>query len=96
MNIGKDDIETKVIEVIRRGLQPIEENLHAQARLVDDLGADSLSLVELTIMFEETFDIEIPDEEAERIRTVRDAISAVERRLHTRRPARAVDAPPYP
>jgi len=52
---------------------------------VDDLGADSLALVELTIVLEETFDIEIPDEEADRIRTVRDAISAVKRSVHAQR-----------
>ena len=45
------------------------------------LGADSLAVVELTLVFEETFDIDIPDEEADRIRTVQDAIISVERNL---------------
>jgi acyl carrier protein len=53
---------------------------------VDDLGADSLAVTELTIVFEETFDIEIPDEEADRIRTVRDAVTAVEKYVRMRRP----------
>jgi acyl carrier protein len=44
-----------------------------------DLGADSLALVELTLVFEEAFDIEIPDEEAREMRTVRDAIISVEK-----------------
>jgi acyl carrier protein len=52
---------------------------------MDDLGADSIALVELTIVLEETFDIDIPDAEADKIRTVRDAVMAVEKCL------RAVD-----
>jgi acyl carrier protein len=51
---------------------------------VDDLGADSLALIELTLVFEETFDIEIPDEDSDRIRTVRDAITAVEKYFQAR------------
>jgi acyl carrier protein len=47
----------------------------------DELGADSLARVELTLVFEEAFDIDIPDDEAGEIRTVRDAIVAVERNL---------------
>lgn len=91
MNTDKD-IEARVIDVIKRGLHASDATIHAQSRLVDDLGADSLSVVELTIMFEDVFDIEIPDEEAEQIRTVRDAISAVQRRVRTQRPLRSLDA----
>jgi acyl carrier protein len=50
----------------------------ATASFVDDLGADSLDTVELVMAFEEAFDIEIPDEDAEKIRTVQDAISYIE------------------
>ncbi len=49
----------------------------SKASFIDDLGADSHALVELRLVFEETFDIEIPEDEAEKIRTVRDAIEAV-------------------
>ena len=72
------EIETKVVDVIRRHLHASDRKIDVWTHFVDDLGADSLALVELTLVFEETFDIEIPDEEAGNIRTVRDAITAVE------------------
>ncbi len=80
------DIETLVIDLIRRELHATRRRLDAQTRFVDDLGADSLALVELTLVFEETFDIDISDEDAERIRTVRDAIVSVERCLREQHP----------
>ena len=49
-----------------------------EAKFIDDLGADSLDTVELVMAFEEEFEIEIPDEEAEKIATVQDAISYIE------------------
>jgi acyl carrier protein len=52
----------------------------------DDFDADSLALVDLTLAIEEAFDIEIPDEDAYRIQTVRDAINAVEKRARAGRP----------
>ncbi len=79
------EIETLVIEVIRHQLQTSDRKLDGGTRFIDDLGADSLALVELTLAFEETFDIEIPDEEAEHIRTVRGAIVAVEKYVKARR-----------
>jgi acyl carrier protein len=75
------EIGTLVIDVIRRHLDAPHGRLNAQTRFIDDLGADSLAVVELTLVFEETFDIDIPDEEADRIRTVQDAIMSVERNL---------------
>ena len=80
----RTEIETEVIDVIRRQLQASGKQLDAWTRFVDDLGADSLAVVELTLVFEETFDIEIPDEEANRIRTVRDATTAVEKYIRAR------------
>jgi acyl carrier protein len=74
-----------VIDVIRQHLQATDGPLDAETRLMDDLGADSLALVELTLVFEETFDIDITDEEANRIRTVRDAIISVEKNLKAQR-----------
>jgi acyl carrier protein len=79
------EIGTRVIEVIRRHLHAPDKHVDAQTRLIDDLGADSLALVEMTLVFEETFDIDIPDEEAERIRTVHDAIVSVEKSLRAPR-----------
>jgi acyl carrier protein len=78
------EIETQVIDVIRNHLHASDRKIDACTRFVDDLGADSLALTELTIVFEETFDIEIADEETGRIRTVRDAISAVEKCVQAR------------
>lgn len=75
------EIGTLVIDVIRRHLQVPDWRVNTQTRFIDDLGADSLALVEMTLVFEETFDIDIPDEEADRIRTVRDAIISVEKNL---------------
>ena len=54
-----------------------EEKITPQANFIDDLGADSLDLVELVMAFEEEFDIEIPDEAAEKILTVQDAVDYI-------------------
>jgi acyl carrier protein len=71
------EIETEVIAVIRRELRVVNRRLDGRTRL-DTLGADSIALVKLTLTFEEAFDIEIPDEEADRIRTVQDAVASIE------------------
>jgi acyl carrier protein len=55
-----------------------EAEVTPKASFVDDLGADSLDTVELVMAFEEAFDVEIPDEDAEKIRTVQDAITYIE------------------
>jgi len=77
------DLHAVVIDLIRRELHATAPRIDASTRFVDDLGADSLALVELTLAFEEAFDIDISDEEAARIQTVRDAIDSVERCLRT-------------
>ena len=84
MNSGKP-LETRVIDEIRRHLQAPAQPVHAHTRLMDDLGADSLALAELTLVLEETFDIDISDEEADTIRTVRDAVASVEKNLRAKR-----------
>jgi acyl carrier protein len=66
-------IAEKVKQIIVEQLGVDEAEVTASASFVDDLGADSLDQVELTMAFEEGFDIEIPDEDAEKIRTVQDA-----------------------
>ena len=67
----------KVKEVIIDKLGVEEEKIVSEASFVDDLGADSLDLVELIMAMEEEFDVEIPDEEAEKIATVQNAIDFV-------------------
>jgi len=72
------DIEAKVKEIIINELGVDAEKVTAEASFVEDLGADSLDTVELVMAFEEEFGMEIPDEEAEKLRTVGDAISYIQ------------------
>ncbi len=71
-------VEEKVKSIIVDQLGVNESEVTGSASFVDDLGADSLDTIELVMAFEEAFGIEIPDEEAEKIRTVQDAIDYVE------------------
>ncbi len=82
---SRTEIEARVIDAVARHLHATDRHLDARTRFVDDLGADSLALAELTLVFEETFDVDISDEEADKIRTVRDAIAAVEKALRAQR-----------
>lgn len=68
----------RVKKVVVEQLEVGEEEVTAEASFVDDLGADSLDTVELIMAFEEEFDLEIPDEEAEKIGTVADAVNYIE------------------
>jgi acyl carrier protein len=70
-------IDEKVKQIIVEQLGVDEAEVTAKASFVDDLGADSLDTVELVMAFEEAFDIEIPDEDAEKIRTVQDAVDYI-------------------
>ena len=72
------EIEEKVKEIIVEQLGVKSSDVSADASFVDDLGADSLDTVELVMKFEEDFDIEIPDEDAEQIQTVQDAINYIQ------------------
>jgi len=67
-------VDEKVKQIIVEQLGVDEGEVTPNASFVDDLGADSLDTVELVMAFEEAFDIEIPDEEAEKIKTVKNAI----------------------
>jgi acyl carrier protein len=69
--------EDKVIDIITEQLSVDKDKVVSSASFVDDLGADSLDLVELIMAMEEAFDIEIPDEVAEKIATVQDAVDHV-------------------
>ncbi len=70
-------VEEKVKQIIVEQLGVDEGEVTANASFVDDLGADSLDTVELVMAFEEAFDLEIPDEDAEKIRTVQDATTYI-------------------
>ncbi|HEX2077870.1 MAG TPA: acyl carrier protein [Longimicrobium sp.] len=72
------DIEAKVKEIIINELGVDAEKVTPEASFVEDLGADSLDTVELVMAFEEEFGMEIPDEEAEKLRTVGDAIQYIQ------------------
>jgi acyl carrier protein len=71
------NVDDKVKQIIVEQLGVDEGEVTQNASFVDDLGADSLDTVELVMAFEEAFDIEIPDEDAEKIRTVKDAIDYI-------------------
>ena len=73
-------VQDKVKEIIVEQLGVDDAEVTPTASFVDDLGADSLDTVELVMAFEEAFDIEIPDEDAEKIRTVSDAVDYIEKK----------------
>ncbi len=74
-------VEEKVIEIIAEKLNLSKDQVKPEASFVDDLGADSLDLVELVMAMEEAFGMEVPDEDAEKLRTVKDVIEYVKQRL---------------
>jgi len=76
---GKKELIEKVKQIISEQLGVDEGEVTSSASFVDDLGADSLDQVELVMALEEAFDLEISDEDAEKIRTVQDAINYIEK-----------------
>lgn len=76
--MSNPDIENRVKKIIAEQLGVKEEQITPQASFVDDLGADSLDIVELVMALEEEFECEIPDEEAEKITNVKEAIDYIE------------------
>ena len=72
------DIASEVKRIIKEQLDVEEKDIKPESTFIEDLGADSLGLVELVLAFEEAFEIDIPDEDTEKIRTVQDAISYIE------------------
>ncbi|MBC8420232.1 MAG: acyl carrier protein [Proteobacteria bacterium] len=70
-------VEDKIRKIICEQLDVPEEDVVPEASFVDDLGADSLDQVELIMAMEEEFDVSIPDEDAEKIATVQDAINYI-------------------
>ena len=76
------DMEAKVKEIICSQLEVAPDKVRPEASFVDDLKADSLAVVELVLALEEAFNIEIPDEDTEQIKTVADAVNYI--RSHTK------------
>ncbi|CAG1064944.1 acyl carrier protein [uncultured bacterium] len=73
-------VENKVKKIIIEQLDVTEDEVTPTASFVDDLGADSLDTVEMVMAFEEEFGIEIPDEDAEKIKTVQDATEYIKKK----------------
>jgi len=74
-------VEAKVKEIIAKQLGVDQAEVTPEASFVEDLGADSLDTVELVMAFEEAFNIEIPDEDAEKIAKVKDAIDYIAKKV---------------
>ena len=72
----------QVKKIVKEQLGVEEEEIQMSSTFVDDLGADSLDIVELIMAFEEEFNIEIPDEKAEKIKTVEDVVKYIEDAKH--------------
>ncbi|GIU81622.1 MAG: acyl carrier protein [Acidobacteria bacterium] len=75
------EIQEKIKSIIADELGVDEEQVTENARFIEDLGADSLDIVELIMRFEEEFGIEIPDEDAEKMQSVRDAFEYVKQKI---------------
>ncbi len=71
------NVEAKMKSIIAEQLGVGEDEIKPDSAFVDDLGADSLDLVELVMAMEEEFDVEIPDEQAENIKSVKDAVDYI-------------------
>ena len=79
------DVPDEIRRIIREGLNIDEERITLDASFREELGADSLALLDLTLTMEEAFDIEMSDEEADKIRTVRDAVTSIEKHVQAKR-----------
>jgi len=75
------NLEARVKDIIAEELGVEREKLTNEASFMEDLGADSLDTVELVMAFEKEFDLDIPDEEAEKLRTVGDALAYLHQRI---------------
>ena len=72
------EIETKVIEIVSKQLGVAKDKISKTSSFVNDLGADSLDIVELVMELEDEFDVSIPDEDAEKIQTIGQAVKYIE------------------
>ena len=77
MALSREEVKEKVVEIINERLGSPDKTISEETTFVNDLGADSLDQVELVMELEDAFDLNIPDEEAENIQTVGDAINYI-------------------
>jgi acyl carrier protein len=77
MGVAGTNVETKVKGIIAEQLGVSQQEIKETSSFIEDLGADSLDIVELVMAMEEEFEVEIPDEEAENIKTVQDAVNYI-------------------
>jgi acyl carrier protein len=75
------NVTVEVKRIIKEQLDVDEKDIKPESTFIDDVGADSLGLVELVLAFEEAFEIDIPDEDTEKIRSVQDAVDYIEKHL---------------
>ncbi|MEZ6155676.1 MAG: acyl carrier protein [Candidatus Scalinduaceae bacterium] len=78
MSTKEESVEERVKKIITKQMDVSKEQVTLESSFVNDLGADSLDTVELVMEFEDEFNINIPDEEAEKIQTVGDAVKYIE------------------
>ena len=76
-----EDIEQKVMDIVSEQMGVERSQITAQSSFVNDLGADSLDTVELVMEFEDAFNIQVPDEDAEKIQTVKEAVNYIKERI---------------
>lgn len=79
--MDRQDIEAKLKKIIVEQLDVDEAAVKPEATLIDDLGADSLGLIEIVLATEDAFEIDIPDEDTEKIETVQDALDYLAKRV---------------
>jgi len=82
MSEGRD-VLAEGKRIIKEQLDVDEKDIKPESSFIDDLGADSLGLVELVLAFEEAFEIDIPDEDTEKIRTVQDAVDYINKNANS-------------
>ncbi len=81
---AKENVKDKVLSIIADQLDLDKGEIKLESSFVDDLGADSLDTVELVLALEEEFEVNIPDEEAEKITTVKQAVEKIEAHLESK------------
>jgi acyl carrier protein len=82
MGMSSQEIENKIFDIVAKQLNIERSNIKRESSFVNDLGADSLDTVELVMEIEEAFQVSIPDEDAQKIQLVGDAISYIEKRVN--------------